>query len=233
MTTTRPDDTTTAPADRTSSLLAVGLTLLTGVVAGVMRLLPFGVVPPNLKPIGAMSIFGGARLGTWLAFLLPLTVMAVSDMVLWAVFKWPPFNVFVYAAVVGYVLLGRLLTRKTTPARVAAVCVLGSVQFFLLTNLSVWLARSVDPAELPAGQAYVLEDRGAYPHPETKYARNVQGLLACYARALPFNSAEAPPLGFLGNTLLIDQSCTALLLAGHAWLARRALRPAPALSRSA
>jgi hypothetical protein len=213
-------------------VLAVGLTVLTGVVTAVMRLLPFSVVPPNLKPLGAMSLFGGARLGAWLALLLPLALMGVTDFILWASLGWQPYNPFVYAAVVGYVLLGRLLLRKTTPVRIVSACVLGSAQFFLLTNLSVWIDRSGGPNAPPEGQAYVWVNDGSFDRPVVSYARNVEGLLACYALALPFNNPDAPPLGFFGNTLLVDLFGTTVLLAVHAWLARRALRPAPVHSRS-
>ena len=66
--------------------------------------------------------------------------------------------------------------------------------------------------------------------------RNLQGLVACYAAALPFTNRElAPPLGFSGNGLLGDLFFCGLLFGTHAWLSRRHPRAGrvPALGRPA
>jgi hypothetical protein len=56
--------------------------------------------------------------------------------------------------------LGRLLLRNSSnPARIAAVTLLGSVQFFAITNLPSW---------------WVM------------YAHSLAGLAACYTAAIPF-----------------------------------------------
>ena len=52
--------------------LAIGLT----VVAALARLAPH---PWNFTPVGSLSLFAGARLRGWLAFVLPLVLMAVTD----------------------------------------------------------------------------------------------------------------------------------------------------------
>jgi len=221
--TNRPTDTTEPQEQRqrAATPLAIGL----AAVAGLLRLVPH---PFNLTATGALGLFGGARLRSWLAFALPLAVMALSDFALWALKGYPPFNPFVYSSFAVYVLLGRLLARSESPARIGAVCVLGTVQFFLLTNLGVWLASR---AELPEGTAVVWTKReGMYPSPT--YASNAAGLMACYAVALPFNNPDAPPLGFFGNALAGDLFFCGVLFAAHAWLSRRYFRPVPALVRT-
>ena len=35
--------------------------------------------PPNFAPVGATSLFAGARLPVWQAYLVPLALMAITD----------------------------------------------------------------------------------------------------------------------------------------------------------
>jgi hypothetical protein len=231
MTDTTKSETNTKPSDPHKDELfpmVLGLMLLAGLAAVVTRLLaPEGLWPWNLTPIGALAIYGGARLRSWRAFVLPVAVMVVTDLILWAVRHNPPFNPFVYASFAIYVLLGRLLSRTASPVWIGSACVAGAVQFFLLTNLSVWLAARVPPEELPEGKAMMWRDKGgSYLSPA--YASNLNGLLACYAVALPFANKDAPPLGFSGNVLLGDLFFCALLFGAHTWLSRRYFRPVPA-----
>ncbi len=213
--------------------LALGLMLAAGLAAVATRLLTAaGLWPWNLTPLGALGLYGGARLRSWRALVVPAAVMVTTDLILWAALGWAPFNPFVYAAFAVYVLLGCLLARTESPVRIGAACVVGSVQFFLLTNFSVWLALSRPAADMPAGQAVVWEDQGgSYPTPT--YARNLPGLLTCYAVALPFTNRDAPPLGFFGNWLLGDFLFAGLLFGAHAWLSRRSfLAGFPATARA-
>src|SRR5262245_17957445 len=111
-----------APA-RGARPLATGLVVGAAVVAALFRLVPH---PPNLTPVDALGVYGGARLRWWQALLLPLGVMAVTDLVLYALLDYPPFNGFVYASLLVNVLLGRLLSRTESPWRIGTVSVLGS-----------------------------------------------------------------------------------------------------------
>jgi hypothetical protein len=133
---------------------AVGLI----VAAGMARLAPH---PPNFTPVGAMALFGGARLRWGWAFVLPLAVMYATDVVLWKLTGLAPFNPFVYGCFLLDVLLGRLLLRKATPWRIGVAALLSTAQFFAVTNFGVWLTGTM------------------YPH-------TAGGLLACYAAGLPF-----------------------------------------------
>jgi hypothetical protein len=158
--------------------------------------------------------------------------MAVSDWGLWLAKGYGPDPV-VYGCFALNVLWGRLLLRTGGPGRLVAVSLATSLQFFLVTNFAVWLSASVEPARLPAGHAVEFQtfDGLAYPAP-VRYARNLEGLAACYAAAIPFWQTNAPPLGFLGNQILGDLLYCALLFGVYAALARglplpRAARTSP------
>ena len=137
--------------------LALGLTL----VGGLARLIPH---PANFSPLGSMSLFAGSRIrGPW-AYLVPLIILMISDPLLALLYGYPvirPMTPFIYAAFLINVFIGRKLLRKPSASRVGVAVLLGSTQFFLLTNLAVWLVE------------------GWYP-------LTASGLAACYLMALPY-----------------------------------------------
>jgi hypothetical protein len=131
------------------------------VVGAVARLLPH---PPNFAPVGATSLFAGARLPRWQAYLVPLALMAVTDPLLSPLYGFKPYtrySLFPYIAFLISVWLGRRLRDTENVGRIAAITLLNSIQFFLLTNFGSWLW---DPA---------------YPH-------TAAGLADCYTAAIPF-----------------------------------------------
>jgi hypothetical protein len=184
--------------------------------AGLIRLIPH---PLNFTPIDALGLFGGARLRSWWAYALPIGVMAVSDLLLWALHGSQPFNPWVYGCFCLAVVWGRLFLRSGGVGRLAAVSVLVSVQFFLVTNFGVWLHMVRNNPPLPEGIAVVWKEYPGLPAPvPVGYAANLSGLLACYAAALPFAGTNAPPFGFFGNQLLGDVFYTALLFGVYGFL---------------
>ena len=210
--------------------LARGCAVGMAVAAGLIRLLPH---PFNFTPVGALGLFGGARLRSWLAYLLPLAVMAVSDVLLWAIHGHSDFtllkyafNPWVYASFLLAVVWGRLLLRRESAARITAVSVLVSVQFFLVTNFGVWLADVMHNPPLPEETAVVWRDIPGLPASVPyHYAHNLSGLMACYVAALPFANLNAPPLGFFGNQLLSDLFYSGLLFGVYALLRSGVLPP--------
>lgn len=139
-----------------SRALAIGLTL----ISALGRLVPHA---PNVTPLGGSCLFAGSRVAGWLAWVLPLAVMLITD----------PFvggyhltSIAVYAAFLINVWIGRRFVYNITPVRVGAAAFAASFQFFLITNFAVWLESSL----------------GASPF----YPANMQGLAACYVAALPF-----------------------------------------------
>ncbi|MDQ2901792.1 MAG: hypothetical protein M3Y07_18645, partial [Acidobacteriota bacterium] len=115
--------------------VALGLTIL----SGAARLLPH---PPNFAPVGSMSLFAGARIPGWLAYLLPIVVMAVTDPLVGGYTKATPL---IYLSFLISVWIGRHLRRTESPIRIGGAAFLCSLQFFLITNFAVWFGSSFYP----------------------------------------------------------------------------------------
>jgi hypothetical protein len=199
-----------------------------------LRLVPLG----NFAPIGALGLFAGARFRSWRAFVVPLAVMLGSDLILWrlsystfSLLDYAGSQMWVYASFLIYVLFGRLFLPRPTVGRIALVSVAASVQFFLITNFGAWLAASTpeQAATVEPGQGVVWQQIEGVPYPvPVAYTRDLRGLLACYAAAVPFIRTNAPPFGFLGNTMASDLLFTAVLFGLSALARRIVFRPATA-----
>lgn len=122
--------------------------------AACVRILPH---PWNFTPIGAMALFSGAKLNSrWAAFLFPLAALFVGDLFV-GIHK---LMIVVYLSF--SVLIGRYFRRKQSLAPLALATLIGSIQFFLLTNFAVW----------------------AFGY--TAYPRSAPGLLTCYVAGIPY-----------------------------------------------
>jgi Family of unknown function (DUF6580) len=131
------------------------------VLGAIARLAPH---PPNFAPVGATSLFAGARLPRWQAYLVPLALLAVTDPILsplygFHAYSW--YSLFTYFSFLISVWLGRHLANTESISRIAAVTLLNSVQFFLVTNFGSWLWFQ-------------------------GYPKTSAGLAACYTAAIPF-----------------------------------------------
>src|SRR6185295_6092206 len=69
----------------------------------------------NFNPVGALCLFGGARLKSWLAYVVPLALMIGTDVAL-AVLKsdaefglFDPSRLWVYSCYALYILIGRYI----------------------------------------------------------------------------------------------------------------------------
>jgi hypothetical protein len=103
----------------------------------------------NFAPVGALSLFAGARLRGWKAYALPLALMAITDPLLGGYSVATPL---VYASFALNVWIGSRLRESESPLAIGGAALAGSVQFFLLTNLP-WLCASCG---YPAGFTGVL-----------------------------------------------------------------------------
>ncbi|HWP81947.1 MAG TPA: DUF6580 family putative transport protein [Bacteroidota bacterium] len=132
------------------------------VTAAIARIIPH---PPNFTPIISLALFGGAYLeNKRTAFFVPLAAMILSDLLLWALEGYSVFNVMrlvVYGSFAVITAMGLLLNGKINVLNVAGASVGGSVFFFLVTNLAVWLGGKLYPMDW-------------------------SGLIACYVAAIPF-----------------------------------------------
>lgn len=140
-------------------LVAIGVLIA---AAAVARLVPH---PPNVAPIAAMALFGGAMFANvWLAVLVPIAAMVLSDLVLGLHGTLP----FVYASFLLITGIGLWLRqaagargRIPGPAMIGGAAVASSVLFFLVTNFGVWLTAPF-------------------------YPKTAAGLWAAYTAGLPF-----------------------------------------------
>lgn len=130
--------------------------------AAMARLVPH---PPNMTPIAAMALFGGAFLpNRRLAYALPLAAMLLSDIVLGLTLYGKAMlasQPIVYACLLGTVAMGKLIRNRRSVLNVGAVTQASSLMFFGVTNLAVWAAGPL-------------------------YPRTLAGLIMCYSAAIPF-----------------------------------------------
>ena len=127
----------------------------------IARLLPHA---PNFVPVGAMSLYSGARLRSWQAYLIPVSILAATDPILGLIFGFKAFTAitpFVYASFLINVWIGRHLRQTERVWHIGGAALLGSLQFFVITNFAVWAAGHW------------------YPY-------TLRGLAECYAVAIPF-----------------------------------------------
>jgi hypothetical protein len=129
----------------------IALTLV--VLGAVARLVPH---PWNFAPVGGMSLFAGARLRGWQAYLVPIVLMAITDPLLGGYGVATPF---VYLSFLISVWIGRRLRNSESPLWIGGAAVISSAQFFVISNLGAWLGY---------------------------YAHTWNGLVSCYTMALPF-----------------------------------------------
>jgi hypothetical protein len=160
--------------------------LLTLVVAA-SRFLPH---PPNVACVGALGLFAGCYLVGRRAYLVPLAVLLLSDIVghLLGIrgmgFYNPVTMAFVYAGAMAAIPVGRWMRSNQSKLRLPVGSLAASTLFFLLSNLGVWLG-------------------GWYPM--TGF-----GLLACYTSAIPF----------FGYTIAGDMAFVLILFGAWEWSIR-------------
>lgn len=136
--------------ERFTQRLIVGLILL-GMIA---RLVPH---PWNATPVMAIALFGGTYLSKRWAILLPLAIVAASDLLL----GWHNTIPFTWGAFALTGMLGWWIRSHPTTSRILLGSITGSVLFFLITNFGVWVT----------GELYPMTP---------------EGLWQCYLAGLPF-----------------------------------------------
>ena len=126
-------------------------------IAAALRIAPH---PWNFTPVGAMALFSGAIIkDRRVAFVLPLLALFAGDVVVG--FYQLSVMFIVYASFLLSVLIGRFLRGRRTVPIIAGATLLGSMQFFVITNFAAW---------------WLL---GSFP-------KTAAGLGACYLAGLPF-----------------------------------------------
>lgn len=121
----------------------------------LFRLLPHW---PNVSPIAAMALFGGAYFADKrMALLVPFAALFLSDLIL----GLHGTMIFVYAGFALTVAIGFLLHNRVTVTNTAFAAVAASVLFFLTTNFGAWLTSGL-------------------------YAKTAAGLMQAYVAGIPF-----------------------------------------------
>jgi len=126
------------------------------VIAAALRLVPH---PPNFAPVASIALFSGALIANRkLAFLIPISVMLISDLIIgfYGITMVAVYLSFALIVVIGKQLKGRI---KAIPVFTAAL--VSAILFFLVTNFAVWMG-------------------------SITYTQDISGLLICYAAAVPF-----------------------------------------------
>jgi hypothetical protein len=161
------------------------------ILAIITRFLPH---PMNFTPIAAIALFGGAYFSNrWLAFVAPLAIMFLSDLLL-QIFTGNGFHsgmYLVYGSFALVTLLGIMMQNKISPLRVLTSSIGGTLLFYFITNFAFFYPES----------AIAQPELGNYPH-------NLTGIMASYAAGLPF----------LKNALVGDIFYSSLLFGGFYWL---------------
>ncbi len=121
----------------------------------LFRLLPHW---PNVSPVAAMALFGGAYFADKrLAFIVPFVALFLSDLVL----GLHNSMIFVYAGFALTVAIGFMLKNKITLTNTSFAVVASSVLFFILTNFGAWLTSAL-------------------------YAKTAEGLMQAFVAGIPF-----------------------------------------------
>ncbi len=168
-------------------------------IAGILsRLIPHA---PNFTAVGATALFAGAVLRPrWLAFILPLAILWVSDLYLnngmyknmypetYLGWQWMG-EPWVYAGFIGIVVIGVLTVKQINFKHILSGSILSAILFFLLSNFGVWLGNSLWP-------------------------QNIAGLISCYIFAIPY----------FWSTLAGDLIFGACLFGIYQWNLERSIR---------
>ena len=131
----------------------------------VLILISFGVLsrffphPPNFTPIISIALFGGAYFSKKIAFMLPMTIMVISDIFIG--YYETNLMIIVYGSFLLCVILGFWIKKHKKWHTIFGSSILGALIFFFLTNFAVW---TFTPW----------------------YAKTFYGLIQCYLMALPF-----------------------------------------------
>ena len=167
----------------------LGLLLVLMVIFTAMRW-P-GLLPWNFSPVYAICFCAGVYFKGWRAWLLPVGLMFISDVVM-NYFHYRPmgFSTFTshmlvtYALYLGLVGLGWGITEKARPVVLITGGMLGACVFYFATNSVAWLNNPV-------------------------YVKSWAGLVQSFTIGEP---GYPPPIVFFRNTVLSGALFTAVIV---------------------
>lgn len=126
-------------------------------VSIIGRLIPH---PANVTPVGAIALVGGAKLPNIWRWTIPFIALILSDVLLQLFFNTTAFSIetpFVYGSFAISIFLGRWIQGKNRYLKLGILSLIGSLQFFLLTNFGTWVGGLLYPQTLSGlGQCYLM-----------------------------------------------------------------------------
>jgi len=131
-------------------MLATGLLVL-GILSRVL------IHIPNFTPVVALGLFGGVYLKRKQAILLPLLLLAISDVII----GFHNTMFFTWISMILIVMVGFWLKQHKKPGPILLTGIFSAILFFLVTNFGVWLVSGI-------------------------YPRTLAGLSECFMMAIPF-----------------------------------------------
>ena len=151
----------------------LGSFILLVVIASLYRVMPGR--PMGFAPQIAMALFSGSIVSNKkYSFLLPLLSMLVSDIIYEVLFQFKLSTIagFYSGQVTNYLLFAAVTVigfriKKENLLHIAAGSIVGATFYFLISNLTLWIGGGLALNNLP-------------------YAKSWNGLMECYAAALPF-----------------------------------------------
>ena len=144
---------------RNNEVMQMNTKLMT-LVSIIFALAVFRLLPhlPNVSPVAAMALFGGAYFADKrMALIVPFVALLLTDFIL----GLHNSMLFVYAGFALTVGIGMWLQHRVTATNTVLAVLLSSVAFFLISNFGTWLMGGL-------------------------YARTAEGLLQAYIAGLPF-----------------------------------------------
>ncbi len=106
---------------------------------------------PNFSPLVAIALFSGVYIKERYAFLIPLFVYIISDLIV----GFHDIVFFTWSSILLIYFIGYFL-KKRTFWTVFVCTVFSSILFFVLTNLGVWIVGWYPPAFNGLVQCYTL-----------------------------------------------------------------------------
>jgi hypothetical protein len=124
---------------------------------------------PNFTAVGAIALISATHMKGLRKWIIPICVLWLSDIILNNVIYaqyYDSFQIFgslwVYASLLVIGLVGYKVLKQINWRSIGVASILGAVLFFLITNFGVW-ASATSP-----------------------YAKDLSGLMTCYAAGIPF-----------------------------------------------
>lgn len=117
-------------------------------ITALIRLLPHEM---NFTPVGAIALFAGTYiLNKRLAFLVPLTALLVSDILLELFYGTGFYRdmIFVYGSFALVVSMGFMLRGREGRQTIMVASLVSSLSFFFITNFGSWLMYDMYPKTL-------------------------------------------------------------------------------------